>query len=44
MSEEERKIEKSDKIIKIVKKILKFNKQNQKGEGIPCQAQCLLDY
>ena len=34
MSKEERKIEKPDKIVKIVKKILKFNKQKQKGQGI----------
>ena len=34
MSEEERKIEKPDKIVKIVKKILNFNKQNQKGKGL----------
>ena len=31
MSKEERKIEKPDKIVKVVKRILKFNKQNQKG-------------
>ena len=34
MSEEERKIEKPDKIVKIVKKILNFNKQSQKGKGL----------
>ena len=34
MSEEERKSEKPDKIVKIVKKILRFIKQNQKGEGL----------
>ena len=34
MSEEEIKIEKPDKIIKIVEKILRFNKQNQEGKGI----------
>ena len=34
MSEEERKIEKPDKIVKIVREILKFNKQNQEGKGI----------
>ena len=34
MSKEERKIEKPDKINKIVKKVLKFNKQNQKGQGL----------
>ena len=34
MSEEERKIEKPDEIVKIVREILKFNKQNQEGKGI----------
>ena len=34
MSEEERKTEKPEKIIKIVKKILNFNKQNQEGKGL----------
>ena len=34
MSEEERKIEKPDKIVKIVKKILNFNKQSQEGKGL----------
>ena len=34
MSEEEIKIEKPDKIIKIVEKILRFNKQNREGKGI----------
>ena len=35
MSEQERKIETPDKIVEIVEKILKFNKQNQqKGQGI----------
>ena len=34
MSEEEREIEKPDKIVKIVKKILKFNKEKQKGQGL----------
>ena len=34
MSEEERKIEKQDKIVRIVKKILNFNKQNQEGKGL----------
>ena len=34
MPKEERNIEKSDKIVRIVKKILKFNKQKQSGEGI----------
>ena len=34
MSIDEIKIEKSDKILKIVEDILKFNKQNQSGEGL----------
>ena len=34
MSEKERKIEKPDKIAKIVKEILKFNKQKQEGRGL----------
>ena len=34
MPKEERKIEKPDEIVKIVKKILKFNKQKQEGQGI----------
>ena len=34
MSEEEIKIEKPDKIVEIVEEILKFNKQNQEGQGI----------
>ena len=34
MSEEERKVEKPDKTVKIAREILKFNKQNQKGKGI----------
>ena len=34
MSEEERKREKPDKKVKIVKKILRFNKQNQKEKGL----------
>ena len=34
MSKEERKIEKPDSIVKIVKKIIKFNKQKQEGQGI----------
>ena len=34
MSEEERKIEKLDKIVEIVEEILKFNKQKKEGEGI----------
>ena len=33
MSEEE-KNEKSDKIVKLVKVILRFNKQKQEGQGI----------
>ena len=34
MSKEEREIEKPDKIVEIVEEILKFNKQNQEGQGI----------
>ena len=34
MSEEERNVEKPDNIVKIVEKILSFNKQQQLGEGI----------
>ena len=34
MSEEERKIEKPDKIVKIVDEILRFNKGKQEGQGI----------
>ena len=34
MSEQERKIEKPDKIVEIVKEILKFNEQKQEGQGI----------
>ena len=34
MSEDEKKIEKRDKIVEIVEEILKFNKQNQKGQGL----------
>ena len=34
MSEEERKIEKLDKIVEIVEEILKFNKQKKEREGI----------
>ena len=34
MSEEERNVEKPDNIVKIVEKILNFNKQQQLGEGI----------
>ena len=34
MSEDEIKIEKPDKIVEIVKEILKFNEQVQKGEGL----------
>ena len=34
MPKEERKIEKPDEIVKIVKEILKFNKQKQEGQGI----------
>ena len=34
MSKEERENEKPDKIVEIVREILKFNKQNQEGKGI----------
>ena len=34
MPKEERKIEKPDNIVNIVKEILKFNKQYQEGQGI----------
>ena len=34
MSEEERKIEKPDNIVKIVEEILKFNKRYQEGKGL----------
>ena len=34
ISEEERKTENPDKILKIVREILKFNKQKQEGQGI----------
>ena len=34
MSEKEREIEKPDKIVKIVREILKFNKQKQERQGI----------
>ena len=34
MYEEERGIEKPNKIVEIVEESLKFNKQNQKGEGL----------
>ena len=34
MSEKKRKIEKPDKIVKIVEEILNFNKQKQEGQGI----------
>ena len=34
MSKEERINKKSGKIVNIVKKILKFNKQNQEGQGL----------
>ena len=34
MSKEERENEKPDKIVEIVEEILKFNKQNQEGQGI----------
>ena len=34
MYEEEREIQKPNKIVEIVEESLKFNKQNQKGEGL----------
>ena len=34
MSKKERENEKPDKIVEIVEEILKFNKQNQEGQGI----------
>ena len=34
MSEEEKENEKPDKIVEVVREILKFNKQNQEGKGI----------
>ena len=34
MSEDEKKIEKTDKILKIIEEILEFNKQIQSGGGI----------
>ena len=34
MSEDEKKIEKLDEILKIVEDILNFNKQNQQGTGV----------
>ena len=34
MGEEEKKIEKPNKITDIVKEILQFNKQNQQGQGL----------
>ena len=34
MSEDEKKIEKPDKILKIVEEILEFNKQNQSWKGL----------
>ena len=34
MSKEERKIEKPDNRVEIVEEILKFNEQNQKGQGL----------
>ena len=46
MSKDEIKIEKSHKIVNIVKKILNFNKQNQSGEGLKILTpnKCLVDY
>ena len=37
MSEDEKKFKKSDKILKIVEEILKFNKQKQLGLGLNIQ-------
>ena len=34
MSEDEKEVEKPDKILKIVEEILEFNKQNQSGKGL----------
>ena len=34
MSEDEKKIEQTDKILKVVKEILDFNKQNQIRKGL----------
>ena len=34
MSEEEKENEKPDKIVEVVREILKFNKQNQEGKSI----------
>ena len=34
MCKEEKDIEKPDKIVEIVEEILKFNKQNQEGQGL----------
>ena len=34
MSKEEKEIEDPELIVEIVEKILKFNKQNQKGQGL----------
>ena len=34
MPKEEREIEKQDKIVEIVEEILKFNEQNQEGQGL----------
>ena len=46
MYEEEIKIEKSHKIVKIVEEILRFNKQKQEGKGIKILTpnQMLVDY
>ena len=43
MSKAEIDIKKPDKVVKIVEKILKFNEQNQQGEGIKIQTKCLID-
>ena len=41
MPEDEKKIEKPDKILKIVEEILEFNKQNQSGKGLKIPNQIL---
>ena len=42
MSEAEIEIEDPESIVKIVEKILNFNKQNQEGKGL--KIKCLVDY
>ena len=45
MSEDEKEIEKPDKILEIVKEILDFNRQQQ-GQGLKflTQTKCLVDH